>query len=192
MSSFMTQLDSLAQQVESLLADPHKQVGRAMPCATYFLDGGQVLALPRDAGDSRYPFGHHGFNFWAYASGYMHCNEGLFSLFLRAAEGQEPNTAFFAALPSRTGPWQPLPLLNVPRMDAPPRTTVTRYCILSPTAAWYLTRCNELLLGLRVFRHRQQRHQLHARRAQPRRPFAAAAAVVVLQPVPPAPALRER
>ena len=86
--SYRTELIGLLNQSKKLLKSPDSAAARAMPCRTYFLEDGQVLALPRDAGDSRYPYGQDGFNFWAYASGYMHCNEGLFSLFLRAAEGQ--------------------------------------------------------------------------------------------------------
>ena len=42
-----------------------------MPGSTYVLDDNHLLCLPRDTGDSRYPYGRNGFNFWAYASGYV-------------------------------------------------------------------------------------------------------------------------
>lgn len=44
----------------------------------------------------------------------MHCNEGIFSPFLRAAEGQEPKIAFFAGVPGKEGKHETISLLSVP------------------------------------------------------------------------------
>ena len=77
---------------------------KPLPGKNYFLSDNSVLAIPRNEGESRFPYGRDGFNFWTYASGYMHANEGLFSPFLRAKEGQEPVIAFFAGCLLYTSP----------------------------------------------------------------------------------------
>ncbi len=120
-----------------------------MPGGVYVLDRNHLLAYPRDNGDSRFPYGQGGFNFWVHASGYMHSNEGLFSHFVRSAHGQEPNIAFFAGLP-RGDSFQPVSLLSVPVMDdadAP----VTRYTVLSYAAAYFITEVDGLRFVVRAF-----------------------------------------
>jgi len=144
-------LDNIIKECKALLNDPVRAEANAMPGNTWFLPNGDVLALPRDTGDSRYPYGQDGFNFWVYASGYMHGNEGLFSNFLRASHGQEPNIGFFAGLPGeKPGVFDPVPLLSVPRFhdegDSP-----NRYTVLGADAAWFITELPKLQFGLRVF-----------------------------------------
>ncbi len=122
-----------------------------MPGGAFFLDGGEILALPRDNGDSRYPYGQDGFNFWACSSGYMYANEGLFSWFLRSAEGQEPRIAFFAGMPVGDGRFDPCPLLPVPVMQTLASEEARRYSVLTPTAAYYFTELAHLRFVVRVF-----------------------------------------
>lgn len=127
---------------------------RAMPGDAFVIDDTEVLCLPRAKGDSRYPLGRNGMNFWVYGSGYMHGNEGLFSTFLRAAEGQEPNIAFFAGLPGEESndPWRVISVLPVPDLGTGDSAAAYRRCaILGPSAAHFLCDGPELNLGLRVF-----------------------------------------
>ena len=70
--------------------------------------------LERDNGDSRYPLGAGGFNFWTHSSGYMSANEGLHSVFLRASEGKEPNVAFFAGTKTSGNDFDVLSILPHP------------------------------------------------------------------------------
>jgi len=151
LNALTSEITRLSGEVASLLADPSRARARAMPGGCYFLDHGEVLALPRDGGDSRYPYGRDGFNFWAYASGYMHANEGLFSVFLRSAEGQEPKIAFFAGLPDGSGGFHPVSLMPVPVLPDVPGRAVSRSTVLTPTAAYYLTQVGDLLAGVRVY-----------------------------------------
>lgn len=150
-SSFDKKIANLAGQAQSLLADPVAMAQQQMPGRAFFLDSHDVLALPRDNGDSRYPYGQDGFNFWVYASGYMHSNEGLFSHFLRAAEGQEPNIAFFAGLGGKGGSYGPVSLMPVPRLEEAGPGRVQRYTVLSTTAAYFFTEVGPLRFALRVF-----------------------------------------
>ncbi len=121
-----------------------------MPGGVYVLDNEHVLATPRDNGDSRYPYGSDGFNFWVYASGYMHSNEGLYSHFLRASNGQESNIAFFAGLPDGDG-FLPVPLLSVPKLPEQANTRFERYTVLSNSAAYFITDSDDLRFVVRVF-----------------------------------------
>ncbi len=119
----------------------------ALPGQTYYLDDGSILCVPRQDGDNRFPYGENGFNVWTYASGYMHANDGLFSLFLRAAEGQEPKIAFFAG---QTG-GKVLSLLPVPVLDETEWGEVIRYTVFNETCTYYITETPAFLFGVRVF-----------------------------------------
>ena len=157
-STFKSQVKRYTAEALTLLDQPDRAADRAMPGNAFFLDNHEVVALPRNNGDSRYPYGQDGFNFWVYASGYMHSNEGLFSHFLRAAEGQEPNIGFFAGLPTVQGNDEPRPtkfnklsLMPVPRLDEAGLTGLRRFTILSSTAAYFITLVDRLSFAVRVF-----------------------------------------
>jgi hypothetical protein len=116
----------------------------------FFLNRHNVLALARENGDSRYPYGRDGFNFWVYASGYMHSNEGLFSYILRANVGREPQVAFFAGFPDGRGKFTPLPLLPVPQIVNDQTADAVRYSVLSSTAAYFITEWKGLRFAVRA------------------------------------------
>lgn len=138
------------EKASALLADSKNLKDKAMGNAVYVLSEKELLNLPRDSGDSRYPYGQDGFNFWVYASGYMHANEGLLSTFLRAANGQEPNVAFFAGKKSGENDCQVTPVLSVPKM-LEEREGLTRYMVFSPSAAYFVTEFDGLRFGVRLF-----------------------------------------
>lgn len=129
---------------------PDGGADRRMPGDVYVLDREHILAAPRDNGDSRYPYGRDGFNFWVYASGYMHSNEGLFSHFMRAAHGEEPNIAFFAGLPEGNR-FLPVPLLSVPKLSEGAAPRFERFTVLSNSAAYFFTTSDTLMFVARVF-----------------------------------------
>ncbi len=152
--TFEETIESIMAQAGALLDDPQQAAQCGMPGRAYFLDDNQVLALPRDNGDSRYPYGQDGFNFWVYASGYMHGNEGLFSHFLRAAEGQEPHIAFFAGLPrdDNQAAYSVVPLMPVPAYPHDEAAVgVQRYTVLGSCTAYFVTLLPTLRVVLRVF-----------------------------------------
>jgi Cellobiose phosphorylase len=124
-----------------------------MPGNAYFIENDEILAVPRDDGDCRYPYGFGGFNFWAYASGYMHCNEGIFSPFLRAGEGQEPKIAFFSAVPNRAGSLETVPLLSVPVMNN--IVPVERFTVFTKSCVFYITEVNDFRFAVRAFVNRE-------------------------------------
>lgn len=122
--------------------DYRKNYALASDC--YFLEDGSILSYPRDDGDSRYPYGENGFNFWTSASGYMHCNEGLFSPFLRATEGQEPKIAFFAKIEGEL-----VSLLSVPLLGGVNDKAI-RYTIFTMGATYYICETHGLIFALRI------------------------------------------
>lgn len=145
-------VERYSRQYHALQNDPQLATDNGMPGKAYFIDDSEVLSIPRDDGDCRYPYGREGFNFWAYTSGYMHGNEGLFSLFLRASEGQEPKIAFFAGLPEKgTGLYSRIPLLAVPRLNDEAELNICRYTVFSRCAAYYITEWADFLAAVRIF-----------------------------------------
>ncbi len=147
---FSEQIDYFSKQYHSI-KNNKEQAGSSLPGQTYFLENNNILCIPRDDGDSRYPYGTDGYNFWAYSSGYMHCNDGLFSIFLRAAEGQEPKIAFFAGLPDRKGEYFRIPLLPVPRTDDENFFDIQRYTVFTPCSAYYISEFADMRFAIRVF-----------------------------------------
>ncbi len=142
-------LQSYVDDYKKIMSDEAYRESCAMPSGNYFLKDGSVLSLPRDDGDSRYPYGEKGFNFWTYGSGYMHCNEGLFSPFLRAVEGQEPKIAFFASFKKDNGHYDVVPVLSVPNILTDLK--VERYTIFTMSATYYVCEVKGIRVAVRVF-----------------------------------------
>lgn len=138
-------------KIQEEVADKGREnLDNALPQNAYFLSDGSVLCLPRTKGFSRYIYGNDGFNFWTYDSGYMHANQGLFSPFLRASEGQEPKIAFFTG--RRIGDkYSIIPLLTVPVMDTSGFPDMKRYTVFDETATYYITETNDLSFAVCVF-----------------------------------------
>ena len=86
----LSNADRLAAIAAEIAAGGRKDT--ALPGQAWFIGNDEILTFPRDDGDCRYPYGSGGFNFWAYTSGYMHSNEGIFSPFLRSAAGGSGST----------------------------------------------------------------------------------------------------
>lgn len=145
-----TRFAEIHKKAARLLADSKEAAARHMNGGVYVLSDNELLSLSRKIGDSRYPYGQDGFNFWVYASGYMHANEGLLSTFLRAANGQEPNIAFFAGKKKQGNDYEVTPLFAVPKTPEE-RKGVTRYTVFSPSAAYFVTEMDALRFGVRVF-----------------------------------------
>jgi len=140
------QLLYYSKKYHDMMMYPVASTEARMPGEVYFIDGNTILALPRDEGDSRYPYGKDGFNYWTYASGYMHSNEGLYSLLLRASEGAEPKVAFFAGINER----EMFSLLSVPVMSGEPADLI-RYTLFTMSATYYMAETQEAIFAIRTF-----------------------------------------
>ncbi len=150
MEKYLDQIDFYAQQFSRIKENNKDARYYPLPGNTYFLGDGSILSIPRKDGDNRFPYGENGFNFWAYASGYMHANEGLFSPFLRANEGQEPRAAFFAGWRGGKG-YDILSLMAVPQLEETNFPEMVRYTVFTKTCAYYITEAREMRFSIRVF-----------------------------------------
>ncbi len=118
----------------------------AIPGSCYFVDKRNILSLPRDDGENRYVYGNNGFNFWAYTSGYMHCNDGAFSPILHAEEGAEPRCAWFVGVETEKGLKQ-FPIMAAPKVN----DDVYRYTIFNSSCVTYIAEACEMRFAVRVF-----------------------------------------
>lgn len=116
---------------------------------TYFLNGGQVLCMPRVNGVSRFPYGIDGFTLWAYSSGYISINESTFYLVLPSDEGKEPYLAFYIGEKQKDGTYVPISLLGRGRNLLEKK--VERYCVYSKDSVYYLTKTKKGCYACRIF-----------------------------------------
>ncbi|HEY5584206.1 MAG TPA: hypothetical protein VIK78_06910 [Ruminiclostridium sp.] len=151
MSKYKNIIKELARQYKELKNNPQKAERVGMPGSAFFLENGNILTSPRDDGDSRYQYGNNGFNFWAYSSGYMHSNDGLFTQFLKTAEGQEPKIAFYAGIPKDDGDFEPISLLSVPVMAGALNRTAEKYTVFTGSCVYYITEVGDLRFAVRVY-----------------------------------------
>ena len=153
MRTFKEKIQELSKWNRDLKNNTILKEKHSLPGNTYILEDNDILSLPRDDGDCRYPYGKDGFNFWAYTSGYMHCNEGLFSVFLRANEGQEPKIAFFAGFPNGNGTYGPVPLLSVPSAGCltAGEDDFEQFTVFCRSSVYYITETHGMRFTLRSF-----------------------------------------
>lgn len=74
MTELINKIRYYSEQYHKIKNDSDLAKETAMPGKSFFIENDEILSAPRNDGDCRYPYGTDGFNFWAYASGYMHCN----------------------------------------------------------------------------------------------------------------------
>lgn len=146
---FEDQVEKFQESYKVIKENPSKAKETEMPGKVYFIEDDNILALPREDGDCRYPFGENGFNYWVYASGYMHSNEGLFSPYLRVSEGGEPKIAFFAGFPKADGKYDVVPILAVPVIESDKK--VERYTIFTKASAYYVAEVEGMTFTVRTF-----------------------------------------
>ncbi len=151
MDSYISAAGSISQLYHSAKTGGAAEGIEKISANSYFLENGDILVLPGDEGDCRYLYGRDGFNFWAYSSGYMSCNDGLFSIFNRVSEGQEPRIGFFAGFPDEGGLYEAIPLLPVPVSCFESFLQAERYVVFSGSAAYYYTEAGGIRFCVRAF-----------------------------------------
>ncbi len=153
--------DLLRSLVAECEADIQAGTTLALPGNALFLSDGRVLCRERSRGDSRYPYGSDGFNFWVSASGLMHGNRGLFYLFLPAHNGQDPPIAFLAGCRvSEEKDFVSHSLLPVPYIHEGETRGIRRYTVIGHDATYFGAESPELSSLVRVFV--DQRRPTHA------------------------------
>lgn len=134
-------LAALLREFEGWRAGLDDGSGEYVPLGrgVHALPGGDLLAAPRLHGDSRYPHTREGFNLWTCASGYIHANDGLFSVFPRRMEGQEPSIAFFSGGRAGNDGWEPVSLLGVPHPPVPRPAAAGPFTLFTPAKTVYFS-----------------------------------------------------
>ena len=151
-STLTREIGSLKQLLETHQHDETKGTSLGLTGNACFLTDGRVLCQERERGVSRYPYGRDGFNFWVYSSGIMHCNDGLFFVFLPPQEGAEPPVAFFAGTrKNNNDPFEPLSLLPTPFLNREDHVPIRRHTIIGHDATYFITETPDLETTVRVF-----------------------------------------
>lgn len=147
--TILNYIDYYHQIIEGRVGGEHP-IG-TMPGKNYFI-GEDILVIPSGEGESRYPYGKNGFNYWTYANGYIHCNEGLFSPFLRAAEGAEPKIAFFVGIneESSNSKQSVFSMTSVPCLENEP-DNLHRFTVFSKAATFYIVETEQIYSCMRTF-----------------------------------------
>jgi len=123
-----------------------------LPGNAAFLQDGRILCRERSRGDSRYPYGHDGFNFWVNASGRMHGNCGLLFLFLPSHEGQDPPISFFCGVrEAQAESFDSHAILPVPYIDRAESNIMDRYTVIGPDATYFIAETKKIRSVVRVF-----------------------------------------
>ncbi len=135
---------NLFNQIEQAVTQRKKS---DLPSNTYFLDQNTILCLPRQKGDSRYPYGNDGFYLWAYQSGYICANQSAFTLFPFVDDGKQPYVAFFVGVKQPNGSYFPFSMTGV---SPQPRESVSRYTVFTPACTYYLCKTDCIRTALRV------------------------------------------
>lgn len=156
MDSLKNTVNNFSKQYKELKHDAVKAEKSGMPAGAFFLENNHILTLPRNDGDSRYRYGRNGFNFWTYSSGYMHSNDGLFTQFIKAIEGQEPRIAFFAGIAEESGRYDIISLLPVPSLSGALNNSFERYVVFAKASAYYFTENSDWRFSIRIFPDEQK------------------------------------
>ena len=146
--SFQEKVQDLFVQIHELEQNESKKAERKLPSDCYFLSNDTVLCYRRGDGDARYPYSFGGMTLWAYSSGNVKMEEGLYNVILPAYEGKEPNLGFFAGIEMDEG-FFPVSLLGTARQAF--EKGVKRYTVFSPQAAYYLTESPVFWAAVRLF-----------------------------------------
>jgi len=156
------ELQSLRRLVGQCEAEISEGSTSRMPGNVAFLADGRVLCRERSQGDSRYPYGSEGFNFWVNASGSMRSNRGLYYLFLPTHDGQEPPIAFFVGCrPDGAESYTSHALLPVPLVSDGESRVIDRYTVFGHDATYFVAETPEILSAVRVFVDQSRAEHAH-------------------------------
>ncbi len=159
---FRGQVRLLREQVDLCESAIREGQSPRLPGNVAFLEDGRVLCRERTQGDSRYPYGSEGFNFWINASGAMHGNQGLYFLFLPTQEGQDPPISFFAGVrPVGQASFTSHALLPTPFVESGESKVVDRYTVIGHDATYFISETPEILSAVRVFVDQSRPNHVH-------------------------------
>lgn len=151
--NLIDEIEWIKSKINSLIIDKDRLKQREVPGNTWLLDNRFILTIPGEE-EIRYPLGCKGYNFWVYSSGKMHSNDGLFSPFLKSAEGMEEKIGFYVGFPEKDGiNFSTISLL--PNVEFPGEIVSARYVLFSPHTVYYVTETPLMTFFLRVFLNKE-------------------------------------
>ncbi len=137
----------LMREIAKTVAADDKTV--KLPQNTYFLDNGRILALPREGGESRYPYDVDGYVVWAYQNGFITAVDSIFTVLRSSNYGEEPVVNFFAGIERDDGKFFPISILGGARSLYEPED-VKRYTVFSPGAVYYIADTDGATFAVRM------------------------------------------
>lgn len=137
----------LLNDIHATLADPVPEA--TLPQDSYILPSGDILALPREFGDSRFPYDADGLMIWAHTTGYIDACESTFTLFKSAHYNEDAVTVFFAGEQREDGFFDPISITGCDRALFE-KEGVNRYVVFSLRYAWYLTETPDAVYAVRL------------------------------------------
>lgn len=148
----MSELNFVEQVAKILQLKKEKSEWCKLPSGCAYLTDNIILAYPQESGNSRYPYSCDGRTLWAYSSGDIVMQEGLFTIFPDTTRGQEPVCAFFIG-DEACGHYVPVSVTGAASglCDA-----VERFVVFTPEAAFYCTLTKKDMVVLRIFMDKQK------------------------------------
>ena len=122
---------------------------------TYALPGGDMLCLPREFGDSRYPYDADGMVLWAHTTGYIDAFESLFNVFRTANYNEDAVVLFFAGEKREDGRYAPVSITGAD--CATGEQGVNRYVVFGQRHAWYIAEAERGVYAMRMHIGRDKR-----------------------------------
>ena len=138
---------ALLCDIHATLADPKPEA--TLPQGSYILPNGDILALPREFGDSRFPYDADGLMVWAHTTGYIDACESTFTLFKTAHYNEDAVAVFFAGEKREDGYFDPISITGCDRALFE-KEGVERYVVFSLRHAWYITETPDAVYALRL------------------------------------------
>lgn len=136
----MNGFESVIKKIHEFLNDKSAQKKGKLASDCYFIDGDDVLCLPRDFGDSRRPYSASGLTLWAYSSGNIKIEESTFNYNLDFDCGKDPKIAFyFGEKPNgevENGEFLPVSITGA-GVNAR-ENSIKRYCVFTDGGAYYI------------------------------------------------------
>ena len=138
---------NLLKDIHGVLENPTPEC--RLPQDSYILPSGDILALPREFGDSRFPYDADGLMVWAHTTGYIDACESTFTLFKTAHYNEDAVTVFFAGEKRADGFYDPISVTGCDRALFE-KEGIARYVVFSMRCAWYITETPDAVYALRL------------------------------------------
>ncbi len=119
-----------------------------LPENTFYLNDSDILCLERENGEARYPYETDGLNLWAHSNGHINACESNMVILRTASVAEEPSVDFWLRV-NDNGRVVPISVTGATKHMFEP-DDVSRYCVYSKSAAYYILETSECVAALRA------------------------------------------